>query len=467
MNLLGFCGRRARRRGRAVGWHGRVAVGDGRRRPRPRPSGSAARRLGRASASVVGVRSSAGQPAVGGGLGRIGSSPSIVSRRSGRSELQGSRKPARRVGLRHASCALQVGRCRGSRACPHPGGGGWVWWSPLEVPAVIAGGTAGAAVAGRGSRVDRAAPRLTAASAPSAGCGGGPDRAVAARIGRDGPGIRSTARRERRRPAVDGDRAARATRSAGRSTTCGSRSPIAATSAAPTACRRRSSGRTSRSCRATEVLTLRGDRAAGPGVRRARRREAPASPAASRSSGATCRVLIAMLAAIRRPDGDAARPDPHDERLRAAAAGRAARGGRAAAGHGQPRLARRRDVPRDERRRLPGGQGPRRDRGGRGGRARRRSRSTWSSGAGSTRRASCRWPAGPASEGLILRFIEYMDVGHTNGWRMDDVVAGGRARRARSTRRCRSRPSRRATAARSRPLALPRRHRRGRASSRR
>jgi GTP 3',8-cyclase len=26
------------------------------------------------------------------------------------------------------------------------------------------------------------------------------------------------------------------------------------------------------------------------------------------------------------------------------------------------------------------------------------------------------------SRGLILRFIEYMDVGHTNGWRMDDVV---------------------------------------------
>jgi cyclic pyranopterin phosphate synthase len=25
-------------------------------------------------------------------------------------------------------------------------------------------------------------------------------------------------------------------------------------------------------------------------------------------------------------------------------------------------------------------------------------------------------------EGLVLRFIEYMDVGHTNGWRMDDVV---------------------------------------------
>jgi cyclic pyranopterin phosphate synthase len=26
--------------------------------------------------------------------------------------------------------------------------------------------------------------------------------------------------------------------------------------------------------------------------------------------------------------------------------------------------------------------------------------------------------------GRIVRFIEYMDVGHTNGWRMDDVVPG-------------------------------------------
>ena len=24
--------------------------------------------------------------------------------------------------------------------------------------------------------------------------------------------------------------------------------------------------------------------------------------------------------------------------------------------------------------------------------------------------------------GIVLRFIEYMDVGHTNGWRLDDVV---------------------------------------------
>jgi cyclic pyranopterin phosphate synthase len=27
--------------------------------------------------------------------------------------------------------------------------------------------------------------------------------------------------------------------------------------------------------------------------------------------------------------------------------------------------------------------------------------------------------------GHIMRFIEYMDVGHTNGWRMDDVVPAG------------------------------------------
>ena len=31
--------------------------------------------------------------------------------------------------------------------------------------------------------------------------------------------------------------------------------------------------------------------------------------------------------------------------------------------------------------------------------------------------------------GHILRFIEYMDVGHTNGWRMDDVVPRARDRR--------------------------------------
>ena len=64
--------------------------------------------------------------------------------------------------------------------------------------------------------------------------------------------------------------------------------------------------------------------------------------------------------------------------------------------------------------------------------------------------------------GVILRFIEYMDVGHTNGWRMDDVVPAAeivatidaelpaRAGRGRLPRRGRA------------ALALPRRQRRDR-----
>ena len=45
------------------------------------------------------------------------------------------------------------------------------------------------------------------------------------------------------------------------------------------------------------------------------------------------------------------------------------------------------------------------------------------------------------AEGLILRFIEYMDVGHSNGWRLDEVVPGGRDRRGDRRRACRSSPS--------------------------
>ena len=53
------------------------------------------------------------------------------------------------------------------------------------------------------------------------------------------------------------------------------------------------------------------------------------------------------------------------------------------------------------------------------------------------------------TEGLILRFIEYMDVGHTNGWRMDEVVPAAEIVAADRRRRCRSSRSRRATPARS------------------
>ena len=46
--------------------------------------------------------------------------------------------------------------------------------------------------------------------------------------------------------------------------------------------------------------------------------------------------------------------------------------------------------------------------------------------------------------GHILRFIEYMDVGHTNGWRMDDVVPAAEIlasdrRRDAAASRCRRR----------------------------
>ena len=40
--------------------------------------------------------------------------------------------------------------------------------------------------------------------------------------------------------------------------------------------------------------------------------------------------------------------------------------------------------------------------------------------------------------GVVLRFIEYMDVGATNGWRMDEVLPSARGGRARLTRSSRS-----------------------------
>ncbi len=62
------------------------------------------------------------------------------------------------------------------------------------------------------------------------------------------------------------------------------------------------------------------------------------------------------------------------------------------------------------------------------------------------RRRSRATSAAPATS---LRFIEYMDVGHTNGWRLDDVVPAARDRRGASTPSCRSSRSSRSIAARS------------------
>jgi cyclic pyranopterin phosphate synthase len=49
------------------------------------------------------------------------------------------------------------------------------------------------------------------------------------------------------------------------------------------------------------------------------------------------------------------------------------------------------------------------------------SRSTWWSSAAPTTTKSCPWRA-LRGTGTTLRFIEYMDVGATNGWRMDEVL---------------------------------------------
>ena len=165
-------------------------------------------------------------------------------------------------------------------------------------------------------------------------------------------------------------------------------------------------------------------------VRRRSASRSCGSPAASRSSGATCRASSRCSPTIRRPDGGALDLTLTTNGSALRAPGRPARRGRPAARHGQPRFARRRGLRGDERDRLPGRPRARRDRRRHRGRVWRRSRSTWSSGAAineDERRS--RWRAGRARRGVILRFIEYMDVGHSNGWRLDEVVPGGRARR--------------------------------------
>ena len=63
--------------------------------------------------------------------------------------------------------------------------------------------------------------------------------------------------------------------------------------------------------------------------------------------------------------------------------------------------------------------------------------------------------------GVILRFIEYMDVGHSNGWRLDEVVPAGGAHRRRSPPSLADRAGGAELPRRGRrPLALPRRRRR-------
>ena len=207
-------------------------------------------------------------------------------------------------------------------------------------------------------------------------------------------------------------------------------------------------------------LCLRGDRAAGGDLRRPRASRSCGSPAASRSSGATCRSSSRYLAPLRTADGGPVdlTLTTNGSALRALAAPLAERRPRSGSRSASTRSTTR--FRRDERRRLPGVPGARRDRGRPRCRPRRRSRSTWSSGAGMNEASVLPLARWARDEGLILRFIEYMDVGHSNGWRLDDVVPADEIL-ALDLRR----DAPRAVAAElpgrgRRPLALPRRDRR-------
>ena len=64
--------------------------------------------------------------------------------------------------------------------------------------------------------------------------------------------------------------------------------------------------------------------------------------------------------------------------------------------------------------------------------------------------------------GVILRFIEYMDVGHTNGWRLDDVVPAAEIVAAIDAEMPLEALPAQYRGEVAEPLALPRRLRRGR-----
>ena len=246
---------------------------------------------------------------------------------------------------------------------------GLVRWSPLVVPAVLRRSYRG---------------RTSAAARTASAVGGGPmaPRTRPASLPRPA---------KRARYASD---ARRSIGSAGHCTTCGSRSPTAATSAARIACPRRSSGATTSSCRATRSCPSR--RSIGRpgfvalGVEKLRitggeplvRRDLP--------------DLVGMLAALRTPDGGRARPDAHDQRRRPARARRPLADAGPAAGDGQPRLARRRGLRRDERDRLPGRPGARRDRRRARGRARAGQDQHGRAARDNEATRSCRWRAGLA-----------------------------------------------------------------------
>ena len=200
---------------------------------------------------------------------------------------------------------------------------------------------------------------------------------------------------------------------------------------------------------------LRGDRAPRPDVRRPGRRE---DPHHGRGTAAAPRS--------RDPAGDAGRdpgrrPDADDERRPAGAQGAGAQGRRTRAHHGQPGLARRRDLPHDERRRLPGRARACRHRRGPRGRPRARE--------GERRRQARRErgrdpPDGPS----VPRHGRGPALHRVHGRRAHQRLAARRRRpgerdRRRDRRRAPARARRACVPRRGRqPLALPGRERRDR-----
>ena len=311
---------------------------------------------------------------------------------------------------------LSIGRaCLGGR----PGGPGirdveascqrgLVRCSSLEVPAVCAGGTGGWTGPGGLPAVLRRRARCSSR---------GPFGGRRARIGRWNSRARSM------------DAPVSPTRSAAPCATSGSRSPTAATSAARTACRRRSSAATTRSCRSDQVLTFEEIERVARDLRRARRREAPdhrrraARPA--RPAGAD-----------RDAGRDLRRPDGGEIDLTLTTNGSALR---ALAGPLADAGLRRVTVSLDSlddavfgamngidfpvARVLDGI-----DAALEAGLAPVKVNMVVRRGVNEASIVPmARWAR---ETGVILRFIEYMDVGHSNGWRLDEVVPGGRARRA-------------------------------------
>ncbi len=166
---------------------------------------------------------------------------------------------------------------------------------------------------------------------------------------------------------------------------------------------------------------VRGDRARRPDLRRARRFQDPAD-----------RRRAADAPQRRAPGRDAGQPRrrrPHadDQRRAAREEGAQPRRRRPDARDGEPRFARRRDVPRDERRRLSRRQGPRRHRRGGG----RRAQPAQDQHGGETRHQRCV----DRADGTALQgHGPHRPLHRIHGRRRDQRLADGRRRSRRGGR---------------------------------